>query len=67
MLTLLLTLSPKLIRLFYLSRCPLLCFSLGFIPFASWGCFQVQSNSILGMFEFRFVCTCLFHKIPQTI
>jgi hypothetical protein len=28
MFTLLLTLSLKLIRLFYLSRCPLLCFSL---------------------------------------
>jgi hypothetical protein len=40
---------------------------LSFILLASWGSLQVQSNSILGFFEFRSVCFCLFRKIPQAI
>ncbi len=39
----------------------------GFIPLTSWGWFWAQSNSILKLFESRFACPRLFHKIPQAI
>lgn len=51
----------------FLQVSSLLVVFLGFIHFASWGWFQAKSNSILGFFEFRSVCLCLFRKIFQTI
>jgi hypothetical protein len=38
-----------------------------FIPLTSWDWFWAQSNSILGLFEFCFMCSHLFYKIPQAI
>ncbi len=40
---------------------------LGFIPLAFWGCFQMQSSFILGLFKVHFACFRLFHRILQTI
>ncbi len=38
-----------------------------FIPLTSWDWFWAQSSSILGLFEFRFMCSHLFYKILQAI
>jgi hypothetical protein len=37
------------------------------IPLASRGWLQAQSNSILGLFEFHFMCFCLFYRIFRAI
>jgi hypothetical protein len=68
MFTILLALFLRLAKLFLsLKVSSLHMFFPGFIPFVSWGWLQVQSSSILGFFEFHFVCPRLFHKIPQAI
>jgi len=38
-------------------------FLLGFILVVYWGRLQIQSSSILGLFECHFVCHRLFHRI----
>jgi hypothetical protein len=52
---------------FYLQVSSLPVIFPSFIPLASWGWFLVQSSSILGLFEFHFMCFHLFCKNPQVV
>jgi hypothetical protein len=66
-LTLLLTSFLRLAMLLFLQSSSLLMFLRSFIPLVSWGWFQAQSSSILGLFESHLTCLCLFHRILQAI
>jgi hypothetical protein len=64
---LLLASFPKLVRLFFFKVFSPLVIMLSFFLLVSWGWLRAQFNSILTLFEFHFMCRCLFHRIPQAI
>jgi len=66
MLILLLAPFPKLARHFIFVGVLSWCASLWSYS-SCWGQLQVQFSSILGLFESRFACLHLFHKIPRAI